>query len=124
MTARSWKVLPFALVTFGLAWHVEAAGPVGPPAAALQQSRAKPIEFLRNTQAEAGSWSSPTQPGIAALVTTALLHSGVSPDDPTVAKALKHLQTFIQKDGGIYYEKSNHRNYESSIRLLAFQAAN
>jgi squalene-hopene/tetraprenyl-beta-curcumene cyclase len=124
MTVCSWKVLPFALVAFGLAWHVEAAGPVGPDAAALKQARAKAIEFLRNTQAEDGSWTSPTQPGISALVTTALLRSDVSPADPTVAKALGHLETFIQKDGGIYNEKSNHRNYESSITLLAFQAAN
>ncbi len=39
-------------------------------------------------------------------------------------KALGHLKTFIQDDGGIYYIKSDHRNYETSICLMAFQAAN
>ncbi len=39
-------------------------------------------------------------------------------------KALKHLSTFVQEDGGIYYIMSDHRNYETSICLLAFNAAN
>ncbi|MCG8649789.1 MAG: hypothetical protein MI861_08145, partial [Pirellulales bacterium] len=65
-----------------------------------------------------------TVPGISALVTTALLESGVPASDPTVAKALKRLEGFVQKDGGIYYSKSNHRNYETCISIMAFSAAN
>jgi squalene-hopene/tetraprenyl-beta-curcumene cyclase len=57
-------------------------------------------------------------------VTYALLRSGVSPDDPMVARALKHLESFIQKDGGIYDLKSGHQNYETSICMLALAAAN
>ena len=93
-------------------------------AAKVGKARQNAIEFLRTTQLEDGGWTSPTAPGISGLVATALLNSGVSPDDPMMQKALKHLSTFIQEDGGIYYEKSDHRNYETSICLLAFQAAN
>ena len=50
--------------------------------------------------------------------------SGVPATDPAVEKALKHLATFIQPDGGIYFPKSHHSNYETSICLLAFHAAN
>src|SRR3990172_13204919 len=60
----------------------------------------------------------------AALVVTSLLKNGVPVDDPTVAKGFAHLKTMIQPDGGIYYTKSGHRNYETCIALLAFQAAN
>jgi squalene-hopene/tetraprenyl-beta-curcumene cyclase len=41
-----------------------------------------------------------------------------------VDKALRHLATFIHEDGGIYENESGHRNYETSICLMAFQAAN
>ncbi len=63
-------------------------------------------------------------PGISALVTTALLRSGVPAADPMVAKALKNLEGYVQEDGGVYYSKSNHRNYETSICILAFHEAN
>lgn len=96
----------------------------GPDPQALQAARARGVEFLRLSQAADGSWTGPNAPGIAGLCTFALLRSGVSPDDPTAAKALQHLQTFIREDGGLYAQDSKHRNYETSIALLAFQAAN
>lgn len=100
------------------------AADLGPDAAKLKASRERGINFLRTTQSDDGSWTSSTAPGISGLVTASLLHAGLPVDDPTAQKALKHLSTFIQKDGGIYYEKSDHRNYETSICLIAFQAAN
>ena len=93
-------------------------------AAKLAESRRQAIEFLRSTQADDGSWTSPTAPGVGGLIATALLKSGVKPADPMLEKALRHLATFVQPDGGIYYIKSDHRNYETSICLMAFQAAN
>ncbi|HEY2250213.1 MAG TPA: prenyltransferase/squalene oxidase repeat-containing protein [Planctomycetaceae bacterium] len=90
----------------------------------VAQARLAGVEFLRATQADDGSWTSPTAPGVSGLITTALLKSGVAPTDPMAEKALRHLATFIQKDGGIYEAKSDHRNYETSICLMAFQAAN
>ncbi|WP_423838936.1 prenyltransferase/squalene oxidase repeat-containing protein [Symmachiella dynata] len=101
-----------------------AAKMVGPQLDALKKSRAQATKFLRASQADDGSWTSPMATGITALVTTSLLRSDVPVDDPMVAKALKNLEGFIQKDGGIYFDQSNHRNYETSICVLAFAAAN
>ncbi len=101
-----------------------AATQVGPEKAALNAARKKATDFLRTSQSDDGSWTSSTAPGISGIVVTSLLKNGVSVDDPTVAKGLAHLKTFIQEDGGIYYTKSGHRNYETCIALLAFQAGN
>src|SRR6185295_14583333 len=86
--------------------------------------RKRAIEFLKTTQLEDGSWTNGQSPGITGLVTAALLQSGMKPDDPVAQKALKYLSSFVQDDGGIYPPKSNHQNYETSICLLAFRAAN
>jgi squalene-hopene/tetraprenyl-beta-curcumene cyclase len=101
-----------------------AAAEAGAGNAELNAARTRAIEFLRTTQNADGSWTSPTAPGVSGLITTAILRSGVGGSDPMAQKAIKHLSTFIQKDGGIYYLKSDHRNYETSICLLAFHAAN
>jgi squalene-hopene/tetraprenyl-beta-curcumene cyclase len=93
-------------------------------AGSIAAARVRAIQFLRATQADDGSWTQRDQPGIAGLVTAALLESGVKPDDPLAKKALENLTTFVQPDGGIYFAKSDHRNYETSICLLAFHAAN
>jgi len=102
----------------------KAKNQVGPETQVLVKTRNKAIDYLRNTQADNGSWTLPTAPGISALVTFSLVRSGLSVDDPTVQKAIKHLLGFVQKDGGIYYSKSNHRNYETCISLLTFHAVN
>ena len=107
-----------AMATNGL------AADIGPKAKDLADARTKAVNFLKTAQTAEGSWTSPEAPGISGLVTYSLLRSGVGPDDPTVGKALKHLESFIQPDGGVYQPKSNHANYETSIVMLAFQAAN
>ena len=97
---------------------------VGPKAEDLAKSRQKAINFLKTSQAEGGHWTSPEAPGISGLITYSLLLSGVPANDPALEKALKHLSSYIQPDGGIYFPKSHHSNYETSICLLAFSAAN
>lgn len=90
----------------------------------LADVRQKAINYLRTKQSDDGSWTSPSAPGISGLIVEALLRSGVAVDDPMIQKSLKHLESFIQPDGGIYFAKSNHRNYETCILILAFKAAN
>ncbi|MES2790501.1 MAG: prenyltransferase/squalene oxidase repeat-containing protein [Planctomycetota bacterium] len=90
----------------------------------LKQVQTKAIDYLRTKQSDDGSWTSPTAPGISGVMVDALLRSGLTTADPTVQKGLKHLETFIQPDGGIYFAKSNHRNYETCIAMLAFREAN
>ena len=97
---------------------------IGPKGADLAASRQRAVNFLKTTQATGGNWTSPESPGISGLVTYALLVSGVPATDPVAEKALKHLATFVQPDGGIYVPKSHHGNYETAIAILAFEAAN
>lgn len=90
----------------------------------LKEVRQKAINYLKTKQSDDGSWTSPNAPGISGLIVDALMRSGLKPDDPTVKKGLKHLETFVQPDGGIYFVKSPTRNYETCIIMLTFKAAN
>ncbi|MFG0332961.1 MAG: prenyltransferase/squalene oxidase repeat-containing protein [Maioricimonas sp. JB049] len=96
----------------------------GPDLATLEQSRSQAIAFLRTTQADDGSWTTPTVPGITALAVVSLLKNGVPVDDPTVAKGLAFIERLAKEDGGLYYKESRHRNYETAIAVMALQAAN
>ncbi|MCA9208348.1 MAG: terpene cyclase/mutase family protein [Planctomycetales bacterium] len=92
---------------------------------AIEQAVAKGINFLKvKGQADDGSYSSFAGIGPTALVATALLRSGVSPDDPAVAKSLKYLEKTVREDGGFYGEGSTHRNYETCLTMLALAEAN
>ena len=80
--------------------------------------------FLRPRQGADGSWSGDRkEPGITALVVTAMLRSGrVTPDDPAVAKGLAYLERFLGPKGGL--SEAPHSVYSTSVALMAFQAAN
>jgi squalene-hopene/tetraprenyl-beta-curcumene cyclase len=81
------------------------------------------IAFLRPRQDAKGGWSTQREPGITALVITALLRSGqVTPGEPVVTKALTYLEGFISPKGGL--SEAPHANYSTSIALLAFREAN
>jgi squalene-hopene/tetraprenyl-beta-curcumene cyclase len=82
------------------------------------------IEYLRGSQAADGSFSAEAGPAVTALVATAILKTGRSPDDPLVAKSLKYMQRFVHPDGGIYPAGSNHQNYETCIAIQCFSEAN
>jgi squalene-hopene/tetraprenyl-beta-curcumene cyclase len=107
------------------------AGGNGPAAAAsgdaeaYQQSVDRAIHFLQTkAQALDGSYAASSGPGVTAVVTTAVIRQGRTPDDPVVAKGLKYLEGFVQPDGGIYGQGTFYRNYETSLAILCFSAAN
>jgi squalene-hopene/tetraprenyl-beta-curcumene cyclase len=84
---------------------------------------ARGVTFLRPRQDAKGGWSTQREPGITALVVTALLRSGqVSPADPAVTRALTYLEGYIGPNGGVSEEV--HANYATSIGLVAFHEAN
>ncbi len=81
------------------------------------------VAFLRPRQDAKGGWSTQREPGVTALVVTALLRSGqVAPGDTAVTKALAYLERFIGPKGGL--SEAPHANYSTSIALIAFQQAN
>jgi squalene-hopene/tetraprenyl-beta-curcumene cyclase len=92
---------------------------------AFDNSVSKAIEYLRTSgQAADGSYSAQAGPAITAIVTAAVLKHGRSVDDPQVAKSLKYLEGFKHPDGGIYAKDSKVKNYETSIAMICFAAAN
>lgn len=92
---------------------------------ARQRAVGKAIDYLRQKgQAEDGSFTKQAGPAVSALVTTALLRSGLSVKDPMVDKALKYIEGFVQQDGGIYHTGSTHQNYETCMAIMVFSEAN
>lgn len=89
----------------------------------IQEMRKKAIQFLQVTQNPDGSWTRSELVGVTGLVTTSLLHSGLSADHPLVEAGLLNLLSNVRPDGGIYAEKSLHRNYETCIALMALAEA-
>jgi squalene-hopene/tetraprenyl-beta-curcumene cyclase len=97
----------------------------GEEAAEFERIVGKAVNYLATRgQAEDGSYSSFAGPGVTALITTAIMQHGRSPDDPFVAKSLKYLEQFIQPDGGIHRPETLYRNYETCLGILCFTQAN
>lgn len=108
-----------------LAWPGRA--PAGeaktPPAKDVEQVVAKARAFLKASQNADGSFSPKIAgPGVTAVVLAGLLRTGASPDDPTVAAALKYLEKQVQEDGGIYNKFL--ANYVTSVGVMALKEAN
>jgi len=101
--------------------------PAAPAADAGAYARAvdRAIDFLRSkAQAADGSYAAHAGPGVTAVVAAAVLRHGRSPQDPLVAKSLKYLEGFVRPDGAISLKESLYRNYETSLALVCFAAAN
>lgn len=82
------------------------------------------VNFLKTRQQPDGSFSPESGPGVTALVTTAVLRHGRSPDDPLVASSLKYLQGLVQPTGGIHAPESLYQNYETCLAIMCFAEAN
>jgi squalene-hopene/tetraprenyl-beta-curcumene cyclase len=96
-----------------------------PDAKAYADCVDRAIAFLQNkAQAPDGSFAAANGPGVTAVVTTAILRHGRTPNDPLVAKALKYLEGFVQPDGAVSLKNSMYRNYETSLALVCFAEAN
>jgi squalene-hopene/tetraprenyl-beta-curcumene cyclase len=92
--------------------------------AKLDAAISKAIGFLEQSQADDGSFSASSGPGITAIVASALLRNGRTVNDPVVADALKYLEGHLHDDGGIYQEGSRYKNYETSLSIVCFKLAN
>jgi len=102
-----------------------AADEAKPVAELREQAINRAVDFLRtHGQAKDGSYSSAAGPAVSALVNTALLRCGRSPDDPMIASGLKYISSFVQPDGGIYQPGTNYKNYETCLAIVCFERAN
>jgi squalene-hopene/tetraprenyl-beta-curcumene cyclase len=112
-----------AMAAPSLAAEKSAEGSIDARAYAQAVDRA--IGFLNNkAQAPDGSYAAQAGPGVTAVVATAILRHGRSPNDPLVAKSLKYLEGFVQADGAVSLPDSLYRNYETSLALMCFAEAN
>jgi squalene-hopene/tetraprenyl-beta-curcumene cyclase len=117
-------ILLFALLCTGPVFAADRPA-VGPDPELYQRTVSRAIDYLtKQGQAEDGSFSKQAGIGVTALVTTALLRAGLTPQDPVVAKSLKLLESYVQPDGGIYTPDSFYKNYETCIAMMCFVEAN
>jgi squalene-hopene/tetraprenyl-beta-curcumene cyclase len=102
-------------------WPLVARGDAGKDAAAMID---RAVAFLRARQDADGIWSRDRkEPGVSALVVTALLRSRrVTPTEPAVSKGLAYLDQFIGPKGGL--SEAPHSVYTTSVALMAFKEAN
>jgi len=80
------------------------------------------LRFLREQQAEDGSWSASV--GITALSLRAFLQSPrhyKEDDGPFITRPIKFLLSHVNKDGSIS-ESINNRNYNTAVSITALQA--
>jgi squalene-hopene/tetraprenyl-beta-curcumene cyclase len=72
-------------------WPGQVSAASAPPDAGSMA--AKGVAFLKARQGSDGSWSGDREPGITALVVTAMLRSGrITPEDPAITKGLGFLE--------------------------------
>jgi squalene-hopene/tetraprenyl-beta-curcumene cyclase len=101
------------------------SSPEGVDAKQYEAEVSKGIDYLRvKGQAADGSFSKQVGIGVTALAVTALLRHGRSPDDPTVANALKFLLENAQPTGGIHLPNGRLRTYETCVAVVCLEEAN
>jgi squalene-hopene/tetraprenyl-beta-curcumene cyclase len=101
----------------------EAHSAAGRPAT-LDQAVSRALAYFEQAQANDGSFSAASGPGITAIVASAMLRNGRTANDPVVARSLKYLEGHLHEDGGIYQEGSRYKNYETSLAMVCFNEAN
>jgi squalene-hopene/tetraprenyl-beta-curcumene cyclase len=86
------------------------------------------IAYLRSTQAEDGSWSAKSSPGVTGITLTGMLQTGkITAKDPTAEKALKYIESLINPENGHIAGKGAHvklQNYVTCVNVMALVAAN
>lgn len=112
------------LFVFGITPHTLSAQVSGAKREAHADVVTKAHRFLAEQQSEDGSFSGQTGPAITAIIATGLVNNGIPTSDPVVKKALRYLEKFVQASGGIHQKETFYKNYETSLSLICFAAAN
>ncbi|HLN30913.1 MAG TPA: prenyltransferase/squalene oxidase repeat-containing protein [Gemmataceae bacterium] len=88
----------------------------------------KAATYLRDHQAEDGSWSREKSPGVTGVALTGLLSAGkIGPDDTTSVRALKYIESLVNPKAGHIAGKDPKvqlQNYVTSVNVMALSAAN
>jgi len=85
------------------------------------------VEYLKAHQGADGAWSEDKSPGVSGIALTGMLRTGkVTARDPVAEKALKYIESLInRKEGHIAGKdpKVQLKNYVTCVNVLALQAA-
>jgi len=75
------------------------------------------LTFLDGQQSDDGSFSNYAGTGPTSMIASAMLRHGRTQNHPAVARSIKYILSNVRPDGGIYADKSIHRNYESALAI-------
>jgi len=105
----------------------EPARKVGPDPKEWDQVVTRAVKYLQAHQGADGSWSEDRSPGVTGIALTGMLQSGkVTAKDPSAEKALKYIESLInRKEGHIAGKdpKVQLKNYVTCVNVMALQAA-
>src|SRR5207248_10197242 len=120
LTRREWlkvaAVSPAALAAFP---HLAFGAPSADDVKGVVD---KALGFFKGAQKDGGNFASDPragEPGLTALVAAALVKNGVAKDNVVVTKALKYLDSKVQKDGGVYDRGLS--NYMTCLAIMTFK---
>jgi squalene-hopene/tetraprenyl-beta-curcumene cyclase len=120
----SGPALLFVAVLGGAA---EPTKKVGPDPKEWDRVVDRAIEYLKEHQSADGSWSEDKSPGVTGIALTGMLQCGkVTAKDPVAEKALKYIESLInRKEGHIAGKdpKVQLKNYVTCVNVMALQAA-
>jgi squalene-hopene/tetraprenyl-beta-curcumene cyclase len=123
LTRREWlKVAVASPVALAALPHTAGAAPSADDVKGVVD---KALTFLKASQKDDGNFASNPragEPGLTALIAASLIRNGVPADNPVVAKALKYLESKVQKDGGVYTQGLS--NYMTCLAIMTFKEAN
>jgi squalene-hopene/tetraprenyl-beta-curcumene cyclase len=105
----------------------EPAKKLGPDPKEWDHVADKAIAYLKEHQGPDGAWSEDKSPGVTGIALTGMLQTGkVTAKDPAAEKALKYIESLInRKEGHIAGKdpKVQLKNYVTCVNVMALQAA-
>lgn len=127
MYRRACLLLPFlALASCVLLIDVkpaQAAQKLGPDQKEWDRVVDNAVAYLKKVQEEEGTWSGKVSPGITGICLTGLLKCGkVTAKDPAAEKALRYIESLINKQAGHIAGKDpavKLQNYVTCVNLMA-----
>ena len=122
LTRRDWLKAAAVSPVAHSAYPLAVAAPTADDLKAVVD---KAIGFLTKAQKADGNFASNPragEPGLTALIAAALVRNGVAADNPVVAKAMKHLESKVKDDGGVYDQGLS--NYMTCLAIVAFKETN